>query len=188
MALQFQYHYRDSWDDHGQYGFVRTGVEYGHDGTKNLKFYVPIPQAVYQAQVLSGTFSIGFRYDGNDFRTPFKVLCDTDGAAVVLIRFRLPLDFASFPDAALELSVSRNAGSQTAGLTLAKGGVADTTIDDYDITPSTEDVWEVFGVGPASSYGRGDWLSILVNISAIAGEHVELSDLSLSYVNGRGNV
>jgi len=172
----------------GEFRFLRNNVAYADNGIDGLLHYMPIPQAVYQAQVVSGTFSIGFRYDGSEFRTPYKVLCDADGQAVVLIRFRLPADFGSFPAASLAVLTQRNTGTQTAGMTFSQDGVADATVDGFDVTPSTDGVWEAFTTAPTSIYTRGDWVSLVWTIDAVAGEYIELADVSLAYLSGVGNV
>lgn len=187
MTAKFEYHYRDDIADHGQFKFLRTGVEYGHDGIKGLKHYIPIAQGALIGQQVSGAWTFAYRRDATDQRTPFEATCVSDGTAEISLRLRLPLDFGSFPENSLELAVSKSFNVAVLSATLYKNGAADSTINGSAIEPASTEIWEVFQLTPGGTYGRGDWITLVLTVTAINGDSVEFSDISLCYKTARGN-
>lgn len=172
----------------GEFRYMLTGVEYGHDGIKNLKYYVPdFVHANLFGFAVTGSWTFDRRYDDTERRAPFRATCTGTGVAKIHLRFRLPQEFGSFPTAALELAVNKSGGTiNHVQATLRRGVTADATINASDIEPVGAG-WEYFALTPGTAYGRCDWMSLEISIDAVAGEDVEFSDLSLAFMSGRGN-
>lgn len=182
----FQYHHRKDVSHSGYFMFSLSGVKYGHDGIHGLDHLVPLPEL--HAYQTSGTWVERWRNDTVDFRVPFEVECSADGSIKLAWRFRLPLDFGDFYNDAIEIAVSKSAGSPTAAMTVYHAAAADSVISSDSITPSTGGVWEIFRLTPGDAYLRGEWVTLVIVVSAVAGESMEFSDLSIGYTSGMGNV
>lgn len=184
----FQLHYRDALDYSGQYAFDSTAVAYGHDGIANLTEFIPLPEPV--CHVNSGDFQFKRRQDLDFFRAPIGLVCEVDGEVELVYQFPLPLNFGSFYADCLEISVARTEVATPPEIlaTLYHAAAADVAIDAADLTPATEDIWEIFALAPGDTYLRAEWLTLVIKVTAVAGEAVELSNLTLAYRSGRGNV
>lgn len=186
MALVFHPMVKRETLDHGGVTYTRTGVTFAHDGIEGLTHLIPLPE--WNSFQQSGSFQTGPRDDAVDFRVPIKVTCIGTGVVILRFRIRLPLDFGDFYGDALELAVARNAGTQTVEATLYHAAAADSVIDGSDVTPASPDVWEVFTLTPGDTYLRGEWVTLDLVFTCATGETAEISDMSLGYSSGRGNV
>ena len=180
---------RNEWSAAGFFGFNRTNVKYAHNGIQNLKHYVPIAQIGWFGELVSGTFTVSFSYDGGTSRTPVTITCSSPGVYKVRTRVQLPKDFGSIPASGLSIVTRRNAAITHLKLTMEKGGSADSAVNGVSVSPASSSTWETFTFSPSGGYSPGEFLTFTVEFSAdTASDVADVADLSLTYVNKRGNV
>jgi len=115
-----------------------------------------------------GVGLIGWDYIGNRLAIRHR---GTGDATVGIFRGEkiLPADFTGFPSTPLDIYVRRNAVT-TITITMYKNGVADSTINGTDITPTAADTWEKKTLTPGSTYAAEDTVVLEVTSTCDAGE------------------
>lgn len=175
----------------GEFVFLQHGVEYGDDGVKNLKHFVPMAQNEWH-HFLSATHHRLVRvHETVTSRIMTRMIACEGGAKTskMMRRILLPKDFGSFPVSGLSVISRRSSNVTSFSVTLWKSGVADLTIDNISIFPISENTFEAFSFTPAASYSPGDFASIEIKIQTSGrGAWAEVGDISLAYVTARGNV
>lgn len=187
----FHLHSRADISEHGFFKFRRTGVQYGHDGVKNLVYELPVSLADLTLYVTSGAATMARRNDATEYRAPQEITASSTAAGRLVLRFKLPPDFQSFPTAAIQLSTERGSttDSMTLTATLRKGATVDATINAQSIKPVGEGAWEIFSLTPGTAWNNGDWLSLVIDFDALpTGESFQVSDVSIAFVCGVGNI
>jgi hypothetical protein len=188
MAKEFHFMVKVVTLDHGHVRYQLTGVEYGHDGIKGLRHIVDLSTVKWTGENTSGTFSFAYAFDGGTSRIPILVTCAATGVAKLRTRFQLPPDFGSFPADGVNIFARRNAAITHLKATLLKAGAADSTINGVSINPASASVWEAFPLTPGDVYSPGDWLTLEIEFSAdTIADAVEIADVTIEYVSGRGN-
>lgn len=172
----------------GYFEFRKTGVQYGHDGVKNLRYRLAVPQSAWTTEQTSGTHTFSYTHDGSTSRLPLTIECTGVGVAKARLRLQLPPDFGSFVSSGVTIITKRSAAITHLKLTLLKSGSADATINGSSISPSSSGVWQAFQFTPGGSYARADWVTIQVEASLdTIGDIVYIADLSLEYITARGH-
>lgn len=183
------YHIRADWAAAGFFGFKRTDVKYAHNGIQKLKHYVPQSQQDWAEFTTSGVHTFGYNYDGGTSRVSKRITCVGVGVALLRKRIQLPRDFGSFVASGFSIVTMRSAAITHLQVTLMKGGASDSTINGTSISPSLSTVWETFNLSPGSTYSPGDWVTVQISASLdTIGDIVDIADLSMLYLNARGNV
>lgn len=171
----------------GYFEFRKTGVQFGHDGVKNLRQRLPVPQSAWAGEQVSGTHTFAYSFDSSTSRTPATVTCTGVGVYKLRLRLQLPPDFGSFVANGLTVITQRSAPLTYMRATLLMAGVADTAIDGHTVEPSSSGVWQAFQFTPAGTYARANWVTVQIEMSTdTIGDIVYISDLSLEYVTARG--
>lgn len=183
------YHVRQDWSAAGWFGFKRTLVKYGHNGIQKLKHYVPQSQQDWAEFTSSGAHTFGYNWDSSTARVSKRITCTTVGIAIIRKRIQLPRDFGEFVANGFSIVTMRSAAITHLVVAMQKGGVTDSTINGVSISPASATVWETFTFTPGSTYSPGDWVTVIVQASLdTIGDIVDVADLSMLYVNARGNV
>ena len=181
-------HVRSDQSAKGFFGFRKTLVEYAHDGIKNLRHRIPLPQCAWQLETVSGAFTQSYLFDSTTGRTYLSVACTATGVYKARIRFQTPPDFGSFAASGLDLFSYRISAITHLKLTLLKAAVADATINGISISPANTYTWEAFQLSPGSAYSKRDWLTLVVEFSAdTIGDQIFIADVGVEYLSARGN-
>lgn len=177
----------------GEFVYLLTDVEYGHDGIKNLRHYIPFEQTQWHFyQAVSGHV-MDTVFDTVPHRLTTRVTAVNGGVRLSKIRktFILPDDFGRFPTDALIFKVRRSVSSPTIFLaTLYHGSAIDPAINGVTIFPTvaTPD-YELKLLTPADAYYAGDFATLELDVATNAtGQWLEISDIELAYKTARGNI
>lgn len=184
----WSYMRRDALDEHGQYAFNLTGVEYGHDGIKNLRYNYQIPQLQWAVIADSGSFTSQYTYDISNSRVPLRLTCTATGTVKAYTRFQLNRDHGATVASSLGIVTYRNQAITSLSLSLESNGVADSIVSGSNIMPSVAATWEAFTFTP-DTYQPSAWVTLTVAFVAdTIGDYVQIGDMSWFYVTQRGNV
>jgi len=171
----------------GAFVFMRTGVEYAHNGIKNLRHRLTGP-ALWTGGGVTGTFTPSIQYDASSSRMSIRLACSAPGTARALYRFQLPPDFGEFGADALEVVTKRNAAITSLTCSLMKSGAADAGINGVNVSPTLTNTWQLFQLTPSGTYSKRDWVTVLLEFVAdTGGDEVDIADVALEYISGRGN-
>lgn len=185
----YKAHTRQDVTAKGAFIFRKTGVEYGHDGIKNLRRRIELPSRFLTEFISGSSVGEGYNLDGGTSRVPLKFT--SGGVAVIRAyqRFQLPPDFGAFDEQAIDLYAKRSAAITRLEATLLKAGVADAGVNAVSVSPSGSGVWEFFQLTPTGSYAPRDWLTLQLELEldSTVGTTVELADVGSEYVSGRGH-
>lgn len=185
------YPFRNEKINNGQTVYILTGVEYGHDGIKNLQHFVPFAQNEWELEQTAGTPTLTRPFDAATSRITARIT-DVGGTdqGKIRKRFILPSDFGSFPTGSLVLMSRRSASAPTHfKATLLKGGVADPGVSGAAIQASVGLTYELKTLTPTATYFPGDFVTLeLDSLTSVAAQFNEVADLELLYTTGRGNV
>lgn len=184
-------HARHDESECGEIVYLRTAVEYGDDGIKGLRHFVPIEQGNW---LHDGTanHALSRVYDAGTSRIMDRITASAGGAITSKMRKRLllPYDFGQFFSFSLSLIVRGNAGTLPTSfkLTLLNAAAADATINGLSIKPTVGNTFELKTTMPGTVYVRGVFLTLEFElVTANNGEWGEIGDLFLAYQSGRGN-
>jgi hypothetical protein len=177
----------------GEFVYLLTDVQFGHDGIKNLRHYIPLEQTQWHFyQAVSGHV-MDTVFDAVPHRLTTRVTAVNGGAKQSKIRktFILPDDFGRFPADALIFKVRRSAATPVSFLaTLYHGSVTDPAINGISIFPTiaTPD-YELKLLTPSHTYYPGDFATLELESNTNAtGQWLEISDIELAYKTARGNI
>lgn len=184
-------HARHDEMENGEFVFLATGVEYGHDGILNLRHYVPFSQETW---IHDGTANHAQTapYDAVTSRLTNRVTASLGGAITSRTRKRivLPRDFGSFPASGVSVIVRSSASIPTdVQLSLYMDGVADSSLIAYSIKPTVGLTYEEKFASIGDTYSPGDVVTLeLAVTTANNAEYAEVGDIEIAYLSGRGNV
>ncbi len=175
----------------GEFLWLLTQVEMGHDGFKNLQHFVPLPQSEWALEQTVGTPTLTFPFDAVTSRVTSRITAvGATDQGKIRKRFILPNDFGSFPAGALVFLTRRSASAPTSfNLSLLTGGRADSAGSAVDFLATAGLTYELKTLSPADSYFPGDFLTLEIDsLFSGAGQFNEVVDIELLYTTARGNV
>lgn len=177
--------------DSGFFRFRATDVEMGSHGFKGFLHYASLdePWCFFQA---AGGHQYSEEWDAVSSRAIPRVSSVLGGALSSYLRrrIRIPYDFGRFPANAVVLVIRANdISGPTLTATLLKNGAADSGVNGVSILPALANTWTLKQLTPAETYVPGDLVTLEIAwASDAADQYVEVGDLALAYVSGRGNV
>jgi len=174
----------------GYWKFLDTGAEIASNGFQGFLHYASLdePWDFFQ----SGGHQYSAEWDAVSSRAIPRVSSVLGGALSSYLRrrIRIPYDFGSFPANAVALIIRANdISGPTLTATLLKNGAADSGVNGVSILPALANTWTLKQLTPAETYVPGDLVTMEIAwASDEVGQYVEVGDLALAYVSGRGNV
>lgn len=173
----------------GERKWLRTLVEYGDDGIKNLLGNLTVPINEWLLVDSSGTSALSQQYDATTSRVSSRISVLVTGTHHLYKRLLVPQEFGVFPVGSLNLMARRNAAAGSMTLTLLKGGTADSTINGSSIRPAANNTWEAKSLSPGSAYSPGDFVTLDISfVSNAINDWFEVTDWDIFFQYGRGNV
>lgn len=175
----------------GYFHWISTGVQMGADGIGGLYQYVGTLEewSFFQS---AGGHQYSEEWDAVVSRVKPRISSVLGGALTSYLRrrIRIPYDFGSFPSNAIGLIAKANdITGPTLTATLLVNGVPDAGINAVDILPALADTYTLAQLTPSGTYTRGDLATLEIAwASDAADQYVEIADLAVAYVSGRGNV
>ena len=177
----------------GEFVWVATGVELGHDGFKNLLYNVifaqggwTLFQSVVHHQLVEVFDTVTSRISAR------QEALDSVASVTSTIRKRilLPPDFGFFPAVALKLITKVSDPVPDAyTISIVKNGVVDPGVSAVSIKPVLGDTFEFFEFSPTGEYFPGDLVTLEVKLETSLATHFgEIADVELEFKTARGNV
>ena len=175
----------------GEFVWLLTQVEMGHDGFKNLIHFVPLAQNDWQLFQSGSGHILTNEFDPATSRDLARQTATVAAARTSFLRKRiiLPQDFGQFDTGAIVFITRRSASAPTSyQATLLKGGVADPGINGVNVQAATT-AFELKTLTPTATYFPGDLVTL--ELECITGGNLqfnEIGDLEIQYRTARGNV
>lgn len=177
----------------GEFVFLSTEVEFGHDGIKNLRHYIPFEQTQWHFYQAASGHTMDTIFDTVPHRLATRITAVNGGIRQSKIRktFIIPDDFGYFPSDALIFKVRRSVSSPSIFLaTLYHGSATDSAINGVTIFPTvaTPD-YQLKLLTPADTYYAGDFATLEIDAATnTTGQWLEISDIEFAYKTARGNI
>ncbi len=176
----------------GHTKYTNTGVEYGDDGIKGLRNYVPLAQSEWLHDGTAG-HTKSDEYDATTSRILTRITSGSAGTITSRMRkaVLVPRDFWKFPPSGFEFFVRGSATLPSAvTMTVKRLGTADDTVNDFSILPAVPSVFEAKQLDiTATTYLAGDLIILEFKVTTGAGGRwAEIGGIGLGYITSRGNV
>lgn len=177
----------------GEFEWLLTDVEMGHDGFKNLRHYAPFDQTNWHFYQAGPGHMFEVVYDTVPNRLCARVTSVNGGNRQSKIRKRilLPDDFGYFPVDALVFKTRRASGGPLSfNAYLYNGMATDPSVNGVDVKPAVITPWyEMKLLTPTGFYFPGDFLTLELELNTVAvGHWCEIADIELAYKTARGNI
>jgi hypothetical protein len=176
----------------GMIVFLDTATSMGSDGFVNYLHYVPVSQTAWVWDQDAGGHQYSDEWDAGVSRSNLRItsILAAANASYLDMRIQVPRDFGTFPADSISFTVRMNdITGPTLTATLFNSGGSDAGITAVDILPALINTYTVKTLTPLDVYAQGDWVTLEIEfVNDAVDQYVEISDLSIVYASGRGNV